>query len=178
MKARRIVAVLLVFSCLLLALLTMSRRGLFTDVNSVTAQENPAIPQDDEWHVAERPTGTAVIYTIVSQLNAFKRNDYVAAQSYQSTYMRENFASTDSFRKLIKVGYPEFANYQSVSFGPIVQSRDDRLVQVFAKVTGVDGKSVPAIYIMSLDHRRYLVSSVQSGYFHMFAPLPPNARQI
>ena len=55
--------------------------------------------------------------SIQAQLDAFRRHDYKSAARYQSQSLRRNFTSIENFQNMIEKSYPQFADYQSVTFG-------------------------------------------------------------
>ena len=55
---------------------------------------------------SERKAASTVIE---AQLKAFQCDDYVTAEKYQSSGLKENFASKDTIRRMMKEHYPQFA---------------------------------------------------------------------
>jgi hypothetical protein len=147
---------------------------------AVSAQsvEPAAVPAAESsspvWVAAKPATIKAVEKSIRAQLEAFKKDDYTGATIYQSTVLRQNFVSTDSFRQMIKTTYPEFANYKSVEFGPMLTTTDKKVVQAPVKLIGRNGNRVNAVYLMILEGGIYRVAGVEGGSTTHTIDIPPD----
>jgi hypothetical protein len=97
---------------------------------------------------------------IEGQLKAFKANDWEAAARYQHTALRKAFPDLQTFRAAIRQGYPQFANYKSVTFGDSRCSKEGDRVEIRVLVTGVDGVSVKATYALEREEGQYRVAGV------------------
>jgi hypothetical protein len=97
---------------------------------------------------------------IEGQLKAFKANDWEAAARYQHSALRKAFADLQTFRTAIRSGYPQFANYKSVTFGDSRCSKNGERFEVRVLVTGVDGVSVKATYALEREEGEYRVTGV------------------
>ena len=109
---------------------------------------------------AERKAATA---SIEAQLKAFKADDYEKAAKYQSAGLRDQFRTVEEFRRAIREGYPQFANYKSVTFGEARCDEKGDALQIQATVTGQDGVTVRGVYIMVREEGEYRVTSVFGG---------------
>lgn len=105
----------------------------------------------------------AAIASIETQLKAFRDDDYEKAQKYQARELRENFETLDQFRRMMKQGYPQFANYKSAKFGEARASEDGRIVEIPITLTGKDGVTVKADYVLVKEDGEYRVASVFGG---------------
>lgn len=119
--------------------------------------------RDPEFRAATADERKKATESIEAQLKAFKADDYRAAEKYQSEGLRGNFNDLGQFRRMMQTVYPQFANYRSVSFGQATANKDGSLVRVAAIITGVDGKTVRAVYDMVLEQGTYRVSGVDGG---------------
>ena len=106
---------------------------------------------------------TAAITVIQAQLTAFRKDDYKTAITYQSAGLRKNFASTDAFRTMMLRVYPEFAHSKSVGFGPAQCDPTGTHLAIPAAVTGQDGVTVHAVYLMIREGKAYRVEGVGGG---------------
>lgn len=106
---------------------------------------------------SERKAASTVIET---QLKAFQNDDYATAEKYQASGLKENFASRDTFRKMMKEHYPQFANYKSVTFGDARADEKGEVIEIQATVTGKDKVVIKAVYVMVKEEGGYRVASV------------------
>jgi hypothetical protein len=97
---------------------------------------------------------------IEGQLKAFKANDWEAAARYQHSDLRKAFPDLQTFRAAIRQGYPQFANYKSVTFGESRCSQSGDRFEIRVLVTGVDGVSVKATYALQREEGEYRVVGV------------------
>lgn len=110
--------------------------------------------------VAER---TAVGKVIRAQLDAFARDDYKTAITYQSETLKKNFASTEAFRRMMRATYPQFARYKSITFGRDQVNAAGTRLEILANVVGKDGVKVVCVYQMSLEKKAWRVAGVAGG---------------
>lgn len=106
---------------------------------------------------------TAAITAIQAQLKAFGRGDYKAAIVYQSSGLRKNFASPEQFQAMIRQAYPEFAHSKRAVFGPAQADLTGSHLAIPAAVTGTDGITVRAMYLMVREGKQYKVEGVAGG---------------
>ncbi len=106
---------------------------------------------------------TAAISAIQAQLRAFGRDDYKTAITYQSSGLKKNFASPLQFRAMIVQVYPEFAHFKHVAFGPAQTDAAGAHLAIPTAVTGLDGITVHAIYLMVREGKVYRVDGVAGG---------------
>jgi len=106
---------------------------------------------------------TAAISAIQAQLKAFGRDDYKTAITYQSSGLKKNFASPLQFRAMIVQVYPEFAHSKHVVFGPAQADTTGAHIAIPTAVTGQDGITVHAIYLMVREGKVYRVDGVAGG---------------
>ncbi len=105
----------------------------------------------------------AAINSIQAQLKAFGKDDYKTAITYQSAGLRKNFASPDAFRAMMVHVYPEFAHYKTVQFGPAHCDLTGAHLAIPATVTGQDGVTVHAVYLLVREGKVYHIEGVGGG---------------
>ena len=106
---------------------------------------------------------TAAVSAIQAQLKAFGRDDYKTAITYQSSSLKKNFASPGQFRAMIVQVYPEFAHSKRVVFGPAQADATGAHLAIPTAVTGQDGVTVHAVYLMVRECKVYRVDGVAGG---------------
>ncbi len=106
---------------------------------------------------------TAAISAIQAQLKAFGRDDYKAASVYQSSGLKKNFASPEQFRAMMIQVYPEFAHSKRAVFGPAQADASGGHIAIPTAVTGTDGITVHAVYLMVREGKAYRVEGVAGG---------------
>jgi hypothetical protein len=173
MNIKRILGSLMICICVLLGLFTLnSNRRLLNNVPPASADgEDQGLSGMGEMggpmlYPADPQIAKAATRSIVGQLNAFKKDDYRQASDYQSGILRRNYFDSGRFRAMIRLRYPEFASYKSVTFGQIKSASKERLVFVPVAVTGTNGNVVSATYVMVLQGGVYLVAGVEGGFEH------------
>ena len=138
---------------------------LAPEMKAAQAQEQPPA----NWKEAPADEKKAAQKVIMTQLEAFKADDYEEAAKYQASGLRESFGSTEQFREVIKTNYPQFANYKSVKWG---KSRiDGAMLQIQIVITGQDDVQIAALYSMMKEDvgekgkpkLEYRVSGVSGG---------------
>ena len=127
-------------------------------LTSAASAQTPALARPAK--AAER---TAAIGAIQAQLKAFGRDDYKAAIVYQSSGLKKNFASPGQFRAMILQVYPEFAHSKRVVFGPAQADQAGTHLAIPTAVTGTDGVTVHAVYLMVREGKLYRVEGVGGG---------------
>lgn len=120
-------------------------------------EKEPAEPKLRDATEAERK---AVMTAIENQLKAFRSDDYKEAEKYQHSSLKENFASPDEFRAMMRRGYPQVTNYKAVSFGEARCDEKAEQVQIKVTITGKDGVIVKFIYVMLKEDGLYKVIGV------------------
>ena len=106
---------------------------------------------------------TAAISAIQAQLKAFGRDDYKTAVTYQSSGLKKNFASPGQFRAMIVQVYPEFAHSKRAVFGSAQADETGAHLAIPTAVTGQDGITVHAVYLMVREGKVYRVEGVAGG---------------
>ena len=130
-------------------------------VRAAAEEKNePAEPKLRDLTPAERKSVAGVIE---SQLKAFRADDYKTAEKYQASALKENFDSTEQFRAMMRRGYPQVANYKSVTFGEARCDEKAEQVQIRVTLTGKDNVTVRMVYVMVKEEGEYKVSSVFGG---------------
>ncbi len=171
MKRQRVFAVALAVLCFALAGLVL-RQFHVPLVGPVAAQNSG--PQDAPT-AAMPPASSAVrkaaAASIKAQLDAFAKDDYAKAVHYQSAGLKRNFPSVSAFRQMITTAYPEFAHYKSVQFGDARADAKGLHVLLPVTLTGQDGVTLKALYMMVKEGKVYKVEGVAGGGR---APLPNN----
>lgn len=99
--------------------------------------DDPMVPTDER---------AAVRAVISSQLEAFQRDDGVAAFSFASPTIKRMFGTPERFMAMVRSGYPAVYRPQEVAFGEI-RRQGPLLVQEMLLV-GPDGKRIVALYSM------------------------------
>jgi len=138
-------------------LVLLSAVGLFALTAAVSAQA-PFLARP-----AKAADRTAAISAIQAQLKAFGRGDYKTAIGYQSSGLKKNFASPDQFRAMMTHAYPEFAHSKRVIFGPAQADAAGAHLAIPTAVTGTDGITVHAVYLMVREGKSYKVEGVAGG---------------
>ena len=89
---------------------------------------------------------SAIRDVILSQIDAFQRDDGAAAFALASPGIRGRFGTPDNFMEMVRAGYQAVYRPRSTTFLEIV-TLGDRAVQKVL-VVGPDGKAVIAMYPM------------------------------
>ncbi len=170
MRLKSFALVLTASACALFGIFTITNYGVRLDrlttaaaQTEVQSSPNSGDNSGPTLTPAKPAVAKAVKASIIAQLNAFKKDDYAKASIYQSSLLRQNFTSADAFRSMMKTQYPEFASYKSISFGPIETTSDKKAVEAAVKLTGTDGYTVAAVYLMIMENGLYRVAGVQGG---------------
>ncbi len=108
------------------------------------AQEQDETPAN--WKVAPAAEKQAAQKVIVAQLEAFKADDYKAAEKYQASGLKQVIGSTEQFEAMIKGTYPQFAHYKDVKWGDA--RIDGPRLQIQMVITGDDDVQIAALYSM------------------------------
>ena len=125
---------------------------------------DPPTPVSPSIHrPAKAADRTAAIASIQIQLKAFARDDYQTASLYQSTDLKRNFPSVEAFRSMMQRAYPEFAHYKAAQFGKAQSDASGQHLAILVTLTGQDGVTVHAIYMMVREGKVYHVSGVAGG---------------
>ena len=96
--------------------------------------------------MVEAADQTAIRTIIEMQLDAFGRDDAVAAYSYAAPNIQQQFVNSDIFIRMVQTGYPMVYRHQSAEFQEIVTFKDAPAQKVL--FTGNDGTSALAVYHM------------------------------
>ena len=131
---------------------------LFAAAAASALSQTPSLSRPAK--AAER---TAAISAIQAQLKAFGKDDYKTAIIYQSSELKKNFASPLEFRAMIVQAYPEFAHSKKVVFGPAAADSTGAHLAIPTAVTGQDGITVHAVYLMIREGKVYRVDGVAGG---------------
>lgn len=83
---------------------------------------------------------------IQDQLDAFQRDDGVAAFAHASPMIKDMFRTPDHFMRMVVTGYPQVYRPRSVTFGGTTTYRGQPTQIVY--LTGADGDAVVAYYQM------------------------------
>jgi hypothetical protein len=109
----------------------------------------PAQPDTDARAAAE---------PIMSQLEAFRRDDYDAAYGFASAEIRALF-DRPAFERMVKSGYPEIAR-STFAFVSQAQTAPDGHVYVRVRIRGANGNSIEALYDMVWEDGRWRINGV------------------
>jgi hypothetical protein len=153
------------------AILLLSLGALFWQIGDYrqrmaeieATQERSFSDAPDSWRAANKAERSAPQEAIQKQLEAFRRNDYVAAMTYQSRALRGHFPTPSVFRQMIQNGYPQFARCRKIEFGEAHIDQAGSRFRVAVFVTGADNVKVRAVYEMIKEDGAWRVSGVQGG---------------
>ena len=101
---------------------------------------------------AETPSGAgaadraAIRHVIEGQLDAFRRDDGVAAFSFASPSIRRMFKTPDIFMDMVRRGYQAVYRPRSLEFRDLEEAEGKIVQPVF--VVGPDNVAVMALYVM------------------------------
>ncbi len=113
------------------------------------------------WKPATKTQRAQAAASIRAQLDAFKRDDWDKAATFQSEGLRRNFVTIEQFRAVIETNYPQFASYKNIAFDE-ARALGDR-VEIQVRLTGQDGVKLRAIYQMIKERGAYRVAGVRGG---------------
>lgn len=130
-------------------------------------------PDPDGTRPANEAERKAAIASIEGQLKAFREDDYEKATKFQCLELRKGFKSSEEFRRAIKLGYPQFANYKAANFGEAICDEKGERLHIRVTLTGQDGVVVRALYLMIKEEGEYRVGGVFGG-----AKSAPDPRNI
>lgn len=114
------------------------------------------------WRAARPSEVKAASRAIKSQLDAFKRDDYAAAEVWQSQTLKQRFGSVSAFRRLIRENYPAFADYKGVRFGSAQALPDGAAVRIQALLRGPKDEPIAAEYILVREGKAYRIDGVSA----------------
>jgi hypothetical protein len=115
-----------------------------------------------QWRPATAAERKAAIASVTAQLDAFRANDYRKAATYQSSALHATLVGR-KFSQSHQGSYPQFANYKQVRFGAARADAQGTRVALPISITGRDGVTVQALYLMKLENKLYRVAGVQGG---------------
>ncbi|MGI4789043.1 MAG: DUF4864 domain-containing protein [Janthinobacterium lividum] len=142
-------------------LIAMTAVSILTLTGAAYAQA-PA-PSSGLVRPAKAAERLAAINSIQAQLKAFGRDDYKTAITYQSEGLKKNFSSPLAFRAMIIQTYPEFAHSKRAVFGPAQANTSGAHLAIPIALTGADGVTVHAVYLMVREGKVYRVEGVAGG---------------
>jgi len=103
-----------------------------------------AAPQPAGAEEPAAPDSKAVQSVIESQIQAFLREDGVAAFSYAAPVIRERFGTPENFMRMVRTGYRPVYSPQSYDFGESFLRNGEILQEV--TLIAPDGSAKLAIY--------------------------------
>jgi hypothetical protein len=86
----------------------------------------------------------AMAQTVLDQLAAFRRGDWVAAYAFASSTIQARFGP-EAFRVMVTQGYAPIARSASATLGR-VEALDGQRGLVEVRVEGTDGETIDALY--------------------------------
>jgi hypothetical protein len=100
----------------------------------------------------------AAVEPVMSQLEAFRRDDYDSAYGFASEEIQRIFDRA-AFEQMVRTGYPEIARS---AFAHVAETRDgpDGHVYVRMKIRGINGNSIEAVYDMVREDGRFRINGV------------------
>ncbi|BDI34020.1 hypothetical protein CCAX7_60710 [Capsulimonas corticalis] len=116
------------------------------------------------WREARPEERKAAMACVDGQLDAFRKDDYPKAISYQSEILRPQFRSATQFRNMIIHFYPEFSNARKVDYGRAFTDGSGRLLAIRVDLTGANGRHVSARYRLIKEKNTYRVMGVDDGH--------------
>jgi hypothetical protein len=125
------------------------------------AKSAQAKPTASTWKPATAAQRRAAAASVRAQLEAFKRDDWEKAATYQSDGLRKAFGTTARFRAAIENNYPQFADYASIEFDR-ARALGNR-VEMSIRLTGRDGVKLRALYTLIKEKGSYRIEAVQGG---------------
>lgn len=165
----RFAAALFAVACVFSGNLTQRAAAQTPPPRRAPAPFDPA----DSGRPAKPAERKAAIASIQAQLKAFGRDDFKRAATYQSAGLQQNFPNVEEFRRMMKTSYPQFMNVKSVVFGQAVADRSGKRVAVPVTLTGKDGVTLRALYLMVLEGKNYRVEGVAGGARPLVLPTGP-----
>jgi len=81
---------------------------------------------------------------VLQQLDAFRHDDFTAAYTFASAYIRQMF-DRPSFEKMVRGGYPEIARSSSAAVDGHRRG-DAGEIYLFVRVRGSNGRTIEAVY--------------------------------
>lgn len=141
-------------------------------IRPASAQANDEAGPSAAMQVAKPDVRRAATAAIQAQLQAFAKGDYQTAIKYQSAGLKQSFGSPETFRQMMEASYPEFAHYKKVKFGLVKSDVSGQRVLVPVDLTGQDGLTVRAAYLMVREGKAYRVQGVVGGG-HLPVPIAP-----
>ena len=173
MKRQRFLALFAAIICVGLAWGVLHRLHVPL-VAPVSAQGggNPIGP-DSNIPPANAAVRKAAAASITAQLKAFRKDDYQKAMQYQSSNLRHVFPTASRFRQMITTAYPEFAHYKSVRVDDARADAKSQRVWMQISLTGQDGVTVKAVYMLVKEKGLYRIDGVAGGgHAPLSAPSP------
>jgi len=131
--------------------------------------------QNNHWQPAPEEAREAARRAILTQFEAFKRDDYFAATRPPIADWKKRFPSVAVFRAMIKRFYPQFASSKSVKFGAMRFDPETRRVAVKVILTAMDGTRSSAVYLLAIKDEKYIIESVVNIFVLPEKRRPANA---
>jgi hypothetical protein len=92
------------------------------------------------------PEMAAIHVVIQAQIEALKRDDYVAAYAVAAPSWKALYPTVDAFSRLVRGRYSQLIRPKTMVFGTVMQTAQGPIQRVF--LTGADGKAYVANYSM------------------------------
>jgi hypothetical protein len=115
------------------------------------------------WRVATSQERAAAVAVIGNQLKAFKNGDFQTALNLQSTQLRSNFSSPESFGRMMKENYPDYLTYKTVHFGRGRVPPSKEGISIRVVLTAQDGSEVHSVYHLIYEGKKLLITGVSGG---------------
>lgn len=100
----------------------------------------------------------AVTEPVMSQLDAFRRDDFDAAYRYASEEIREQFDRA-AFEQMVRRGYPEIARAAAAEVAEARPATDGH-VHLLIRIHGANGRSIEAVYDMVREPAGWRINGV------------------
>jgi hypothetical protein len=166
MKLKHLIAVIAILACVYLGVQTLTHHGSHAVADRSSSgpkMHGVGMGGGSEMEFADPSYIALISAIIVSQLNAFKSNNYQQASTFVYSRIIPRLGSPDHFHQVMATRYPEIADYQSVFFGPLITTFDRKTVEGVVDVTGVDGITRKAVYILVRDQGVYRIVGIVGG---------------
>ncbi|MXU64609.1 DUF4864 domain-containing protein [Oceanomicrobium pacificus] len=109
-------------------------------------------------HPARADDPAAIEAVILSQIDAFRADDFDTAFTFASPNIRRIFRTPDRFGQMVREGYPMVWRPASVQFAPLIEAPDGWVQRVL--FTDADGRLHIARYQMIRDGGAWRIDGV------------------
>jgi uncharacterized protein DUF4864 len=104
------------------------------------------------------PDVEAATRVVMSQLDAFRRDDYDTAYTFASAMIRDLFDRA-RFETMVRTGYPEIAR-SAAAFVAKSQAAPDGTLHLHLRIRGESGSAIEALYEMVREDGQWRINGV------------------